>query len=544
MMMAEDNRSIFPSYLDFRSRVIHIGDLALGGELPVRVQSMTNTPTMDTGATVRQVIELARAGCELVRITAQNLAEARNLSEIKHRLKGEGFRLPLAADIHYLPEAAEMAARIVEKVRINPGNYAEKKSHGTQVYSDREYEEGLERVHGRLLPLLKICREHGTTLRIGTNHGSLSDRIMHRYGNTPAGMVESALEFVRICRMEGFHNLVISMKASNILTVLHANRLLVARMKSEGMDYPIHLGVTEAGEGEDGRIKSAIGIGVLLSEGIGDTIRVSLTEDPALEIPFARKLACLFQEGENRIPVGELVSSPYPFHYQRHRTQVAGKIGGEKPPEVFTGAGFPTPEFPTPEFPTPGILFHHSPSNENALALRKKIHELTGKNPGAPLVINKDLGGLSGDDFLIRAAIDMGIVLTDGFGDGIRITSGEGVSDAQRDQLALDILQATGRRISKTEYISCPSCGRTQFDIQKALREVKKKTAHLVGLKIAVMGCIVNGPGEMADADYGYVGAGPGKVHIYKGQRLVKRNVPEETAIDELLNIIHSPPTL
>lgn len=529
---------MLPSYLDFRSRVILIGDLTMGGDLPVRVQSMTNTPTLDTEATVGQVIELARAGCELVRITAQNVAEARNLAVIRKRLKAAGFSIPLAADIHYLPEAAETAAWIVEKVRINPGNYADKKSRGKHVFSDQEYEEGLERIHGRLRPLLKICREHGTALRIGTNHGSLSDRIMHRYGNTSTGMVESALEFVRICRMEGFHNLVISMKASNILTVLHANRLLVARMKSEGMDFPIHLGVTEAGEGEDGRIKSAIGIGVLLSEGIGDTIRVSLTEDPALEIPFARKLAFLFQEGENRIPVGELVSSPNPFHYQRHRTQVAGKIGGEQPPEVFTGAGFPTPEFPTP-----GILFHHSPSNQNALALRQKILELTGKNPGAPLVINKDLGGFSGDDFLLRASIDLGMALTDGFGDGIWITGGSGVNDTCRKQLVLDILQATGRRISKTEYISCPSCGRTQFDIQKALREVKKKTAHLVGLKIAVMGCIVNGPGEMADADYGYVGAGPGKVHIYKGQQLVKRNVPEETAIDELLNIIHSPST-
>jgi (E)-4-hydroxy-3-methylbut-2-enyl-diphosphate synthase len=452
------------------------------------------------------------------------------LKFIKDELVRQGIQVPLVADIHYLPEAAEIAARIVEKVRINPGNYADKKGAGTRESSNKEYEEGLDRIADRLIPLLKVCKEHGTALRLGTNHGSLSDRIIFRYGNTPEGMVESALEYVRICRDYDFHDIVLSIKASNILTVLHSNRLLVHKMAQERMDYPIHLGVTEAGDGEDGRIKSAVGIGVLLSEGIGDTIRVSLTEDPVKEIPFAKRLATTFSRGDKRMSPEQIIQPPHPYHYERHRTIQVSGIGGGQLPEIFT-KGFPTPEFPT-------VIYHYSPITEPALALRKQILDLAGKNPNLPLVINKNLGDLQGDDILIRASIDLGTALADGYGDGIQITGGTGINNARREQLAFDILQATGRRITKTEYIACPSCGRTQFDIQRALKEVKAKTSHLVGLKIAVMGCAVNGPGEMADADYGYVGAGPGKVHLYKGQKLVIRNMPQEKAVEKLLKII------
>lgn len=517
------------SYTAYRSREVRIGNLLLGGGQPIRVQSMTNTPTLDTVSTVRQIIALAEAGCELVRVTAQNVREADNLQSIKKELTGKNIRIPLAADIHFSPGAAEAAAKIVEKVRINPGNYSEKRNPSGIEITDREYKDELERIATRLRPLLSICMQYGTALRIGTNHGSLSDRIVHRYGNTPEGMAESAIEFVRICRDFGFHNLVLSMKASNILTVLHSNRLLVMKMMEEGMDYPIHLGVTEAGEGEDGRIKSAAGIGVLLAEGIGDTIRVSLTEDPVREIPFALRLVSFFNENNRRKPSGTILPALHPFHFSKVIMPEMFGIGGSRHPEVFVPGSHEIP---------PGASLLNIECSQPFTASRDKIKELTGDFNPRPIVIHEDLGDLTGDDILVRASVDLAIPLTDGVGDGVMITGGIGMSDQDREKLAFDILQATGRRITKTEYISCPSCGRTQFDILQVLKAVKESTAHLVGLKIAVMGCIVNGPGEMADADYGYVGAGPGKVHIYKGHAVVRRNIPQQEAIDELLKII------
>jgi (E)-4-hydroxy-3-methylbut-2-enyl-diphosphate synthase len=528
--MSGNNHSFPISYTGYRSREVSVGDLVLGGNRPIRIQSMTNTPTLDTESTVRQIIALADAGCGLVRVTAQNVREANHLKEIKKELARENIRIPIAADIHFLPEAAETAARFVEKVRINPGNYSEKRKFPQEEVSDKEYQEEIERVAARLRPLLSVCKHYGTAVRIGTNHGSLSDRIVHRYGNTPEGMAESAMEFVRICRDFGFHNLVLSMKASNILTVLHSNRLLVKKMMDEGMDYPLHLGVTEAGEGEDGRIKSAAGIGVLLAEGIGDTIRVSLTEDPVMEIPFASSLVSFFNDGDSRKQTGDIPPALRPYKYERLIMHETGEIGGTKPPAVlgededFVGR----------------VRILQSGSTDPFMILRKKIIELTGKNDLDPILIKEDLGELSGDELLIKASIDLAMILTDGLGDGVMITGGSRMTPDQKMKLAFDILQATGRRITRTEYISCPSCGRTQFGIQEALRQVKARTSHLVGLKIAVMGCIVNGPGEMADADYGYVGAGPGKVHIYKGHTLVRRNVPQEEAVDELLKIIDS----
>lgn len=493
---------------------------------------MTNTPTMDTAATVRQVMALEAAGCELVRITAQNLREANQLRVIKKELNDRGCSIPLAADIHYLPEAAEVAARFVEKVRINPGNYSEHAPYSREP-SVPDYRHELERIAIRLRPLLLICRQYGTVLRIGTNHGSLSGRIVDRYGNTPEGMAESALEFVRICRDEGFHNIVLSMKASNILTVLHSNRLLVKKMKEEGMDYPIHLGVTEAGEGEDGRIRSAAGIGILLAEGIGDTVRVSLTEDPVREIPFARKLVGLFNGADRRKPV---LAAPAanPFSFRRMNREAIDRIGGDHPPAVISDDPAAARFDPLPDYLLEnGVLA--------SLQTSERIPEdrlAEDGNPDKPLLLRSDLGDLQGEDLLIKASIELGRSLADGIGDALLITGGIGIGGQERVRLAFDILQATGRRISKTDYISCPSCGRTQFDIQETLRQVKERTGHLTGLKIAVMGCIVNGPGEMADADWGYVGAGPGKVHIYRGHTLVKRNIPSAVAVEELLALI------
>ncbi len=563
---------VLPGYTGFRSRMVRIGDIEFGGDRPIRVQSMTNSPTMDTGATVKQIAGLAQAGCELVRITAVNVREAEQLRIIRDELKKEGIRVPLAADIHYLKEAAEVAARYVDKVRINPGNYSETRKGLKNELSEKEYTEELEKIAANLYPLLKICKENGTAIRIGTNHGSLSERIVMRYGNTPLAMVESALEFARICRDVGFHELVLSMKASNIMTVLHANRLLVARMKEEGMDYPLHLGVTEAGEGEDGRIKSAAGIGILLSEGIGDTIRVSLTEDPLMEVPFAHRLCSMFNYDCRRKPLEDVPMARSPYSYQRAFSVPAGNIGGEHPTAVLAQE-FPTQQFPTGEFPTPDFILKNntllntitntpfpvtlpgqatrpgqalilsSGTNEKLPGLRDRLISTYKDHGPSPVILHKDLCELKDDDLLIRASIDLGMALTDGYLDGVMLT-GNYLTTEQSVRLAFDILQATGRRISKTEYISCPSCGRTKFDIQEVLKKVKAKTSHLVGLKIAVMGCIVNGPGEMADADFGYVGAGPGKVHIYKGHELIRRNVPQESAVEELLEVIamYSPP--
>lgn len=483
-----------------RPRVVMVGGLALGGQHPVRIQSMTNTNTMDTASTVAQVIRLVKAGCEMVRITAPGLREAENLANIKKQLLVKGINIPLIADIHFNPKAAEVAAQFVEKIRINPGNYTDRKK-GKPAYSETAYRLELEKIALRLKPLLSICKEKGTAIRIGTNHGSLSERILARYGNTPKGMVESAMEFVRICREADFHQLVLSMKASNVKQMMEANQLLVERMIAEDSYYPVHLGVTEAGDGEDGRIKSAAGIGSLLAMGIGDTIRVSLTEEPEAEIPVARKL--LFFYGQ--------------------KDQIPPQIHAEKwylKPEVSSEIGFPA-------------VVTGTPSEKADLFAGNQLT----KAPSGRLIHKLIYPSISVEDLCLKAAVDYKR-LYDAEAGGIWIDNGEGSDPETLASLSFNILQGLGLRISKTEFIACPSCGRTLFNIMEQLEKVRHHTSHLKGLKIAVMGCIVNGPGEMADADYGYVGAGPAKVSIYKGQHAILKNIGEEAAVDALIQLI------
>jgi (E)-4-hydroxy-3-methylbut-2-enyl-diphosphate synthase len=569
-VISEEYTLNLPSYLGFRSREVRIGDQWLGGDHPVLVQSMVSTPTLDTSATVAQAAELFQAGCQLVRISAQNPREARNLETIRKRLKREGFRAPLCADIHFLPAAAEIAARLVEKVRINPGNYAEPAT-GHPVAGTWDHHAAHYRIEKKLLPLLKICREYGTALRIGVNHGSLSPRIRDLYGDTPAGMVESAMEYLRICSSWGMHHVVVSMKSSDIRVMVQSTRLIAAKMKAEGMDYPLHLGVTEAGDGEDGRIKSAAGIGILLEEGLGDTIRVSLTEDPVNEIPYARKLAGLYvlngkrkycqtevpafhpyrfgeknlREGLFRIPVvvSEEMTPPergdtpdLVFHKGNFRAHSLSE-GREK--LVLTGAFCHSNElregcrlkgradFLVMELPESGILN----------STRRALRFLDQSQETRPVVACRSYPSSDQDSLLIRVAIDFGGLFTDGRADGIWIRSPH-FSAENLCRISFSILQACGARITHTEYIACPSCGRTRFNIQDVLARVREATKGFPGLKIAVMGCIVNGPGEMADADYGYVGAGPGRVHLYRGKVIVKRSIPEERAVEELTALI------
>ncbi|MBN2172568.1 MAG: (E)-4-hydroxy-3-methylbut-2-enyl-diphosphate synthase [Bacteroidales bacterium] len=561
---------------NLKSRIIHIGNLPLGGNHPVRIQSMTSTNTMDTEATVAQSIRMIEAGCEIVRITAPGVKEAENLAEIKKELKKRGYEVPLIADIHYQPKAAEISARIVEKVRINPGNYVDRKK-GKIQYTDSEYQAEIEKIRERIKPLINICKENGTALRIGSNHGSLSERILLKYGDTPAGMVESALEFVRICRDLDFHNIVLSMKASNVRVMVQANRLLVQRMMEENMDYPIHLGVTEAGDGEDGRMKSAAGIGPLLEEGIGDTVRVSLTEEPENEIPVAKRLVrkANFYRSSGRIPKSD--NQPFdPFIYSRRKTETTGQMGGDQPPVVTLSSkdkksGFSKDFIPDYFFNLQtGLLeqtygnrllkpaFISSPNSfETAFTKETKpdvfifdisnvsrlseVYEwfqlLDQSENKKPVILKKHFGSLETEDMLIKAAAELGYFLVDGLGDGIWLGS-KTTSPEKLAEISFGILQATRSRMTKTEFIACPSCGRTLFNIQETLQRIKQKTGHLKGLKIGVMGCCVNGPGEMADADYGYVGAGRGKVTLYKQKKIVEHNIPEEQAIDELIHLI------
>ncbi|WP_438944726.1 (E)-4-hydroxy-3-methylbut-2-enyl-diphosphate synthase [Sediminibacterium sp.] len=647
------------------TREVKIGDLLLGNGHPIRVQTMTTTDTMDTMATVEQTIRCIEAGAELVRITAPSKKEAENLLNIKNELRKRGYNTPLVADIHFTPNAAEIAARIVEKVRVNPGNYVDKKKFEQIDYTDAEYLEEIERIRERFTPLVKICKEHGTAMRIGTNHGSLSDRIMSRYGDTPIGMVESAMEFLRIARSEDFHNIILSMKASNPQVMVQAYRLLIQQMQSEfGECYPLHLGVTEAGDGEDGRVKSAAGIGTLLEDGIGDTIRVSLTEDPELEIPVCRDLVKRYDYANRKgittgnVPVIDKL--PYdPFHYTRRKTFAVNNIGGNQVPVVI--ADFSKVENITPEhlqaigyqydpitdkwaigdaaadyiftghqlisFALPGTLkvivypatyaqtedkksyfpifdragfasasakseginfvmidcFNDatpindysfltdfandksvvlclSSTNGNAVqSVRRMMMELMVQNIQNPVVLITDSNWNTVDEHLIHFATETGSLLLDGFGDGIclgmhadsyALQQKEGLSTSGRNYLsntsveqfinssAFSILQASRTRISKTEYISCPSCGRTLFDLQETTAKIRKVTNHLKGVKIAIMGCIVNGPGEMADADFGYVGSGVGKITLYKGKDIMKRNIDSEIAVTELINLL------
>ena len=604
------------SYSRFVSRVVNIAVIPLGGDNPIRIQSMTTTDTMDTKATVEQCIRIYKAGADYVRITAPSIKEAENLANIKEGLKEKGYSKPLIADIHFTPNAAEIAARIVEKVRINPGNYADKKRFVVKEYSEEDYTSELNRIREKFTPLIKICKEYGTALRIGTNHGSLSDRIMSRYGDTTIGMVESALEFVRICEELNFYDIVLSMKASNPKVMVQANRLLMNKMIEEGMNYPIHLGVTEAGEGEDGRIKSSIGIGTLLEDGIGDTIRVSLTEEPEAEIPVAVKLVKRYSKRTPHKSIPAIIDYPVnPFAYLERITNKVGNIGNNNVPVVvlshdatnvkgwsesdiipeylYLGNSSYSHSIPqnikkiydydqwssldtqadclpllTAEQYLKGFvksdeikflslfiedleteLIDKLASDENCVIvlntdnthamaeLRRAFVILIENNITVPVIIKRYYKNLGEEKLMLHSSTDVGGLLIDGLGDGIWITS-DSVSLGDINKISFGILQASGSRISKAEFISCPSCGRTLFDLQETTANIRQRTNHLKGVKIAIMGCIVNGPGEMADAHYGYVGSGPGKISLYKGKDVVKKNIDTEIAVDELIDLI------
>ena len=541
---------------------------------PIRVQSMITSDTRDTPACVAEVLGLAEAGCEIVRITAQTKVYAANLENIAREVRAAGCHVPLVADIHFKPDAAMEAAKWVEKIRVNPGNYADKKKFEIREYSDDQYEAELERIREQFTPLVLLCKDLGRAMRIGTNHGSLSDRIMNRYGDSPLGMCESALEFARIARDNGYHNFVFSMKASNPKVMIEAYRLLVARLDAEGADwnYPIHLGVTEAGDGEDGRIKSAIGIGSLLADGIGDTVRVSLTEDAIHEIPVAREMVKLKMNGEG----GKCFLTPSydPFSYERRSSSVLAiqghELGGDKPVRVFTtqerwnalahkiaGMGDYKPEI---IFEKSGAL-EIDPRDDAAISAINSETEprlitvadgigmepiqafrmLAFKaDPRHPVLLKDTLAPPSGEtDFLpalLAASRNIGSLLCDGIGDAV-LVRGE-TAPGQSLRLAYNILQAAGTRIFKTDYVACPSCGRTLFNLQSTTQKIRAATGHLKGVRIAVMGCIVNGPGEMADADFGYVGGAPGKINLYVGKTAVKFNIPEAEAVERLIDLI------
>lgn len=555
--------------------IVQVGSVGLGGDLPVRIQSMTNTPTPDIHATVNQCFRLIESGCELIRIAAQNIAEAQNLAAIRKEISAAGYRTPLIADIHFNPAVAEVAARIVEKVRINPGNYSDKRLVRTH-YSELDYQADLERIAAKLKPLLDICREHGTAIRIGTNHGSLSGRIMHRYGDTPQGMAESAMEFVRICHGAGFHNLVLSMKSSNVRVMVMATRLLVRKMKEEGMYYPVHLGVTEAGNGLEGRIKSAAGIGTLLAEGIGDTIRVSLTEAPENEIPVARQIVSFFCDHKKQ----QLQAKAYEnAEFTRRSSLAVGSIGADHVPVVLQGsewvhcidehgqsegnAGYFVEKLQTENLPD-GIIYVGLDPAENGsfddltrflnsgkeiipvlkmhgaasiVAAREFIRQMDRTGIKLPVLLSYSHDEAEQYQFATEAAMLLAPLLIDGQCDGIHLTNNK-LDSKQLNETAFAILQATRARITQTEYIACPGCGRTQYRLEEAFGKVKAATSHLKGLKIAVMGCIVNGPGEMADADFGYVGQGNGKVTLYKGRLPVRKDIAESEAMQELIDLL------
>ncbi len=649
-------------YSRWLTREVTIGDVPMGAHHPIRIQSMTTIDTMDTIGSIEQTIRMVDAGCEYVRITAPSIKEAKNLEEIKKGLRARGYHVPLVADIHFTPNAAEVAARIVEKVRINPGNYADKKRFDELSYSDSEYQNELDRIYKKFAPLVKICKEYGTAMRIGTNHGSLSDRIMSHFGDTPEGMVESALEFMRICEDLNYYNLVISMKSSNPLVMVQAYRLLVQKMQAEGMNYPLHLGVTEAGDGEDGRIKSAVGIGTLLEDGLGDTVRVSLTEEPELEAPVAIALVdryinrakseekLIFEKNpisiESTFDQGQSTNNDAVTFSRRESQEVNAFIGGSMVPRVVVDISSENLKDPfvlmsvgyrydilldkfhmgdqsvdfvylankLPSFAMPGNLkqiydyrtwsdlksksnchplfsldeYNEAVEKDSQLNLVLINNEDLKKDSFANLLVDKTLVFISETDkehgmadqreffkelkniridtpviikrsykaeefsgplndamspeepiskLQLYAATDIGALMVDGLGDGIWIDSA--ATPTQKIASAsFAILQATRSRISKTEYISCPSCGRTLFDLQETTQLIRGKTSHLKGLKIGIMGCIVNGPGEMADADYGYVGSGPGKITLYRGKEVVKKNVSTPQALDELIEII------
>lgn len=564
------------------TREVKVGNVGLGGSNPIRVQSMITSDTRDTPACVAEVLALAEAGCEIVRITAQTKIYAANLENIAREVRAAGCKVPLVADIHFKPDAALEAAKWVEKIRVNPGNYADKKKFEIREYTDTQYEEELERIRAEFSPLVKLCKDRGRAMRIGTNHGSLSDRIMNRYGDTPLGMVESALEFARIARDHNYHDLVFSMKASNPKVMIEAYRLLVARLDAEGPDwnYPIHLGVTEAGDGEDGRIKSAIGIGSLLADGIGDTVRVSLTEDAVHEIPVARALVEPFNRAnanglERGAPAIKNFTPSYnPFNYERRSSsalKVMGHdLGGGHTVRVFTtqekwnalahkisSMGDYKPEIiveksgvveidPTDEAAVAAVNARLEPclvtvADGTAMEAISAFRLLASKVDARHPVLLKDVlqvPAQNGDflQALLPAARNLGSLLCDGIGDAV-LVRGE-TAPGQSMRLAYNILQAAGTRIFKTDYVACPSCGRTLFNLQSTTQKIRAATGHLKGVRIAVMGCIVNGPGEMADADFGYVGGAPGKINLYVGKTPVKFNIPQDEAVERLIDLI------
>ena len=627
------------NYQRRNTREVKIGFSALGGNNPIRVQSMTTTDTLDIPATVAQSIRMIEAGCELVRITAPSKRDAEALGAISEGLRAAGHDTPLVADIHFTPNAAEIAANHVEKIRVNPGNYADKKRFENLEYTDESYADELVRIREKFTPLVQKCKRLGRAMRIGTNHGSLSDRIMSRYGDTALGMVESALEFLRICVDEGYFDVVVSMKSSNPQVMVQAYRLLVARMDQEDMAFPLHLGVTEAGDGEDGRIKSALGIGTLLEDGLGDTVRVSLTEEPEAEMPVGRMLVERYAARQGHSPITPVKNALNPFEYTRRACWEVGNVGGKHVPVVvhtlrdadveaasLYGAGYrysvPLDKWNLSDaacdvvyagsraltFGLPGTLqvlmdaeawtgLDTRPDRHQPLwnaadawtvlpapqddvvhwvrvkraqvqpALRSRVSDDQGRmrrdviwvvetdNPhamvdlrttvlaldeldcGAPVVLRRTWQGLDDERLALQAATDLGGPMIDGLGDGLWVDAPE-TALAKRNTMSFGILQAARTRISKTEYISCPSCGRTLFDLQETTAKIRAVTHHLKGVKIGIMGCIVNGPGEMADADYGYVGTGPGKITLYKEKEVVKRNVPEDEAVNALIDLI------
>jgi (E)-4-hydroxy-3-methylbut-2-enyl-diphosphate synthase len=546
-------------YKRFITREVKVGNVTLGAGNPIRVQSMTNTPTLDTRATAEQCKRIIDAGADFVRITTPAVRDAENLEAIKKLLNADGYHFPLVADVHFNPAVAEVAARIVDKVRINPGNYVDKKKFEHIDYTDAEYQQELQHIHERILPLLKICKEYGTAIRVGVNHGSLSDRIMSRYGDTPDGMAESAMEFLRIFETEGFKNTVISMKSSNTRVMVQSTRLLVDKMIAEGMRYPIHLGVTEAGEGEDGIIKSAVGIGALLADGIGDTIRVSLTGSPEQEIPVARRIVSHFDiKSITDIKNTGTLQLYDPFSYQRRQTVEVGRLGAGQAPKIVVSdnkvAVHPddflasssennfrevTHLAPQCQVDTPKTLVFCSQLQHIAGEVRSFLARMDADGNRQPVVVRRKYNESDLSELQIKAACDFGSLLIDGLADGIWVENDNAaIAPEAVYELSLNLLQASRLRMSKTEYISCPSCGRTLFDLSATTARIRQRTSHLKHLKIGIMGCIVNGPGEMADADYGYVGTGPGKITLYKSKEVVKRNVPEEDAVEELIKLI------
>lgn len=547
----ENNNLVNFNYKRRPTWAVRVGTVELGGDNPIRLQSMTSTSTMDSEGSVEQIKRIVEAGGEIVRLTAQGVREAENLADISARLRAAGIDTPLVADIHFNPRAAFAAASRVEKVRINPGNFVDPGRVFKKIdYTDEEYAAEIVKIEEGLVPLLNICREHHTALRIGVNHGSLSDRIMSRYGDTPAGMVESALEFLRVCLKHDFRDVVISIKASNVGVMVETVRRLVAAMDAEDMHFPLHLGVTEAGDAEDGRIKSAVGIGSLLADGIGDTIRVSLSEEPECEIPVAKTIVKFIDGLSAGRPVAsvEIPDGYNRFSPARRQSEWSGKmpqvVGLDLQPSELTDAvtllaedGLTAAVAAELGKDASRVVVLDSKDANAVGHLKSFMFAMTDRGLTNPVIIRRKYSGLGDDELVVAASIELGSLLLAGFADGVWLEA-DGIERERLNSISLAILQATRLRISKTEFISCPGCGRTLYDLQSTLRNIKAATSHLKGLKIGVMGCIVNGPGEMADADYGYVGAAIGKISLYKGKQCIEKNIPAEEAIEHLVELI------